>query len=517
MLIGYNRSARDTLVRGFRYGFRIGFNGHNSTVVSKNHNSASRHNIACHNIIKEELSAGRLAGPFINSPFKEYYISPIGIIPKKDKGKYRLIHDLSFPRGSSVNDGIPLDIRSVNYEPFDNAISYIVSQGSGVTVSKIDIKSAFRICPVHPADRHLLGMQWDGKLYFDKTLAMGLASSCKIFECFSSALKWIILKLLRNVYVAKILDDFLLITAAAHPCPGIAFNIMKAIFNYIGVPLADDKSVAPCKRLVYLGLEIDVINMCIRLPPEKIKRCKQLILTLMSRKKVRLKEIQSLCGLLQFACRAIIPGRPFLRRLYDATKGIENPKYFIRVSAHMKKDLAVWLTFLSNYNGRTMLLSQMFSTPDYTIITDASKSFGFGAICGNLWLCGEWPQTWKKHAITMLEFGPILFAIATWSHLFNNKCIHVKTDNLALVSIVNKQTSTDLNLMFMVRKMVKLLLKYNILLKASHILGHDNKQADLISRGRIDLFQVLHPSATSLPSIIPPQWDPINWAPPLQA
>ena len=182
------------------------------------------------------------------------------------------------------------------------------------------VKSAFRICPVHPADRHLLGMQLDSKQYFDKTLAMGLASSCKIFECFSSALKWNISKPLRNVYVSKILDDFLLITAAAHPCPDIAFNVIKAIFNYIGVPLADDKSVAPCKRLVYLGLEIDVVNMCIRLPPDKIKRYNQLILTLMSRKKVRLKEIQSQYGLLQFACRTITPGRPFLRKLYDATK-----------------------------------------------------------------------------------------------------------------------------------------------------------------------------------------------------
>ena len=85
---------------------------------------------------------------------------------------------------------------------------------------------------------------------------------------------------MRNVYVAKILDDFFLsITAAAHLGPDIAFNVIKTIFNYIGVPLADDKSVAPCKRLVYLGLEIDVVNMCIRLPPDK--------------------EIQSLCGLLQ--------------------------------------------------------------------------------------------------------------------------------------------------------------------------------------------------------------------------
>ena len=59
------------------------------------------------------------------------------------------------------------------------------------------------------------------------------------------------------------------------------------------------------------------------------------------------------------ACRAIIPGRPFLRRLYDATKGIENPKYLICVSAHMKEDLAIWLNFLSNFNRRIMFLSRI--------------------------------------------------------------------------------------------------------------------------------------------------------------
>ena len=337
-------------------------------------------------------------------------------------------------------------------------------------------------------------MQLDSKLYFDKTLAMGLASSFKIFECFSSALKWIISKPLRNVYVAKILDDFLLITAAAHPCPDIAFNVIKAIFNYIGVPLADDKSVAPCKRLVYFDLEIDVVNMCIRLPPDKIKRYNQLILTLMSRKKVRLKEIRSLCGLLQFACRTITPGRPFLRKLYDATKRIENPKYFIRVSTHMKEDLAVWLIFLSDYNRRTKFFVTNVQYSGLYHNNRRVKIIWFGCrLIVVIYGSAEYSHSLgKKHAITMLEFGPILFAIATRSHLFNNKCIHVKADNLALVSIINKQTSTDLNLMFMVRKMVHLLLTYNILLKVSHIFGYDNKQADLISRGRIDLFHVLY-------------------------
>lgn len=34
-------------------------------------------------------------------------MSPLGIVPKKAPGEFNLIHHLSFPRGNSVNSGIP--------------------------------------------------------------------------------------------------------------------------------------------------------------------------------------------------------------------------------------------------------------------------------------------------------------------------------------------------------------------------------------------------------------------------
>ena len=34
------------------------------------------------------------------------HISPFGIIPKKEQGKWRLIVDLSHPRDHSINDGV---------------------------------------------------------------------------------------------------------------------------------------------------------------------------------------------------------------------------------------------------------------------------------------------------------------------------------------------------------------------------------------------------------------------------
>ena len=53
--------------------------------------------------------------------------------------------------------------------------------------SKIDIKSAYRIVPVHPEDRPLLGMRWQGKIYVDATLPFGLRSAPKIFNALADA------------------------------------------------------------------------------------------------------------------------------------------------------------------------------------------------------------------------------------------------------------------------------------------------------------------------------------------
>ena len=54
-----------------------------------------------------------------------------------------------------------------------------------------------------------------------------------------------------------------------------------------------------------------------RLPEleEKLRKCVTLIHEFLKRKKVSLKKMQSLIGLLNFTCSVVIPGRTFLRRM----------------------------------------------------------------------------------------------------------------------------------------------------------------------------------------------------------
>ena len=90
------------------------------------------------------------------------------------------------------------------------------------------------------------------------------------------------------------------------------------------------------------------------------------------RRKVTLLELQSLIGLLSFACCVVHSGRTFLRRLIDRTK---------RLNKDSRLDIAAWLLFIEHFNGKTMLLKQIWiSANKLHLYTNAGGSLGFAAI-----------------------------------------------------------------------------------------------------------------------------------------
>jgi len=51
----------------------------------------------------------------------------------------------------------------------------ISSLGKGTELARVDIRQAFRLLIVNPADFDPLGIQFDNKYYIDKCLPMGCA------------------------------------------------------------------------------------------------------------------------------------------------------------------------------------------------------------------------------------------------------------------------------------------------------------------------------------------------------
>ena len=93
-----------------------------------------------------------------------------------------------------MNDAISRDLCSLSYISVDDAAKAVTRVGRGALLAKVDIKNAYRIVEVHPEDRLLLGMQFEGLLYIDSVLPFGLRSAPKIFTAIADALEWIVSK-----------------------------------------------------------------------------------------------------------------------------------------------------------------------------------------------------------------------------------------------------------------------------------------------------------------------------------
>ena len=180
------------ILQGIESGFKIGCDTTRITLKSKKGNlpSALEHPSRVEKYLHEEIEASRVI-KLHPSDSKDLSIqcSPFGVIPKKNRpNKWRLIVDLSSLQGHSINDGISKELSTLSYVSVDSVVAGILQRGKGTLMAKMDICRAYRNIPVHPSDRVLLGMQWNGDTYIDTTLPFGLRSAPLIFSAIADAL-----------------------------------------------------------------------------------------------------------------------------------------------------------------------------------------------------------------------------------------------------------------------------------------------------------------------------------------
>lgn len=147
-----------------------------------------------------------------------------------------------------------------------------------------------------------------------------------------------------------------------------------ALCDHINITLKAEKTVLPTNVITIYGIEVDSNSMITRLPEDKIEKIRSQLQYFKCRKKVKLKELQSLLGPLNFATLCVVPGRTFLRRLYDLiTIGYKN--FYIRLNGAARADLAMWYSFMQHFNGRCMFLNDEWLSADtLNLHTDAATS-----------------------------------------------------------------------------------------------------------------------------------------------
>ena len=502
----YDKRKTKFLIDGFRNGFSLGYKGPKEVKwTSQNLRLRVGSKTELWNKVMKEVKAKRYAGPFEEIPFDNYIQSPIGLVPKDNGTKTRLIFHLSHPRNGkneSVNANTPEELCKVKYSDFDEAVIRCIEEGIGCKIAKSDMTSAFRNLGIRKDQRFLLIMKAEspinGKTYYfvDKCLPFGAAISCAIFQAFSNAVAHLV-KFRTKKQVINYLDDYFF-TALTKLLCDMQVQTFLDICKEINFPVSLDKTFWGMTQLVFLGLLIDTVARIITIPKEKIEKGIELITTILSSKKgkITVHQLQRLCGFLNFLGKAIIPGRVFTRRLYSLNNPNLKPLHHVKLNGEMKMDLETWLIFLEHptvYARPFMDFNKSWEANELNFYTDASK-IGLGRFCDGDWMHARWDDEFMaaNPSIEYLELYAVTVGVLSWIHRFKNKRVILFCDNMSAVDMINSSSSsTCKNCMVLLRLIVLHGLIHNVRIHAKHVKGSSNNLADSLSRDDLQRFHKL--------------------------
>ena len=283
---GYDKSKRKFWVNGFKKGFSLGYeNDCKVQVTSPNLPLNVGDEIDLWNNLMKEVKYKRYTGPFDQIPdqFRDDFIqSPIGLVPKDGGKDTRLIFHLSHPcklvqgKCVSVNGNTSKDKCSVHYPDFCDPICRCLDEGIGCTLSKSDVRSAFRNLGLMPKfwcylimkDRNPLNGKW---CYFiDKCLPFRASISCALFQKVSDALAFLV-EYCTGKKVVNYLDDFLFVALLASLC-NLQVCTFIDICNQINFHISLEKTCWATTLITFLGFLIDADNQIIGILGKKFRR-----------------------------------------------------------------------------------------------------------------------------------------------------------------------------------------------------------------------------------------------------
>lgn len=467
-----------------KFGAKLGYTGPRQRIISKNLPTANDAPGLLSKDLQTQIELNRVT-QVNHDDLPEFLISsPLGLAPKSTPGKWRRIHHLSHPRGKSVNCHIAEDHGALEYTNVDEAIEAVLVVGQGATLVKRDLADAFRHIPVAESDWWLLYFMWEDKFYFERFLPFGLRTSPYLFDLFAKGLNWMLIN--AQWRALHYLDDFFTVLESDLLADAYEKHF-ATLCATLGLKVNEDKNVRGT-RVEFLGIEIDSLAMEARLPENKLQKAKAWVKNTLQEKQISRDNLRSLLGFLSFAAKVVIPGRTFLRGLFDALTKYQN---IYHLSADMRADLTWWDKFLPQWNGIRML-QQKESRRRINLWTDASSSFGMGGyylhqdestpLATQAFSVRLHTRLRNRH-IMVNEMGAVLHALQKWASEFEGAQLIIHGDNTSVVQGLHN-LSMQGPAMSPLREIAMILALRQIVIESHWLSSEDNLLADLLSRGQ---------------------------------
>ena len=405
--------------------------------------------------------------------------------PKRNSTDLRVILDLSFPKGESVNSAIPkesLDNASFKLKlptPLDFA-ERIREKGQGCLLYKVDLSRAYRQLRSDPLDWPLLGVDWQQEHFVDLAIPFGLrhgASACQRTSEAASAVS----ASEHDTDTLTYVDD-----TGGLALPEVAldhyYGLLQTL-DMLGLQTAPDKCQPPATQMLWIGVWYDSVRMLMAIDRERIREALSACEAFLAADKITLHALQKLLGKLFHATKCTVAARAFLSRLLDLFR-VAGTVQLVIITPSARADAYWLLTFLYQFNGLTLIKPSGFQ---HTASVDSCLK-GAGGWCEGLgYYSVEYPEYIQTcdFCISGLECFNLLMAVRLWIQDWSGCRVEIFCDNWATVCSAASGKAQDPLIRSTLRELWWLSALWDVDLTVTHKPGEQMALADMLSRANL--------------------------------
>ena len=478
--------------------------------------------------LREEVAAGRMAGPFPRCPFPNEWCPfqgknvPLGQAPKfkflPDSDEFRLVSDFSFGKPCSTND-LCWNPRLVDCALQATQIRALVARcGKDAQVFTVDQKKAFRKQMIFLKDLHLFVYQVSETEFFvDLAHPFGHITSEFCFHSITAVIQWataFIGVATAGSPVSNFVDNWFMFADKGDVTFTQRTRLLESVLTDLGADLHEQQRGHTFNGL---GWNWDTSSMTFACPADKLAHYRNQALKWSAdgsrSSSVSTKRVQKITGTLNFlslaapCLKAVIGHFKLLERKAVNRKSRSVTLTFVALNA------LKWLaTFLATWSGSGSI-SLPFSPRDQwqsLFRSDASSDWGYGVFvypqC--LGITGRWSEqdheTARRSDITdskaldsdsstvielmamevgLIKFGPVLRGLR----------VQIELDSQTAILDLRSWSGGRPGILAVVNRIWSLLISFEITARFEHVLRDFNAVADALSKNLLpqarNLFQ----------------------------
>ena len=290
------------------------------------------------------------------------------------------------------------------YADFQYILSHIKP---GSWIAQLDLRGWYLQLAVRKKFQKYLSLRCPltGKLLRYKRLPFGLSTAPGFASLVSSEICKILNAAGIKCFVTSYIDDITFIADSREEAQR-ALDRALSLLARLNIDVAPEKVVLPTQQPTILGIMVDTVECLLKVRPEHLQWTLLVIRSILKRKRLTKKKLQSLAGMMNWISPLCRGSRPYMRSLWDLVKCTHHT---IRASPDLLSDLRWWRSALNRLKRSSceMPFIHWDDRRKMVMFSDASGDVGCGAWIGNRFLRHKWTDEELAHSVPFKELWPI--------------------------------------------------------------------------------------------------------------